>query len=260
MNRGLYTASVGMATQMTKMDVVSNNIANANTAGYKKDGVVTRSFEEELYLRINDPQSDAFARASRSVGTLNLGNHIDMIRTDFSTGSLQRTEGELDFAIDGDGFFSVNVVNVDGSVKEQYTRDGSFTLGPNGELLTTDAFAVLDANGAPIVIPENSVPTVSKTGAIYANDEYLTSLKITAFEDNSYLEKAGGNFYNLLDGATKKPFSGNIQQGYKEMSNVNSVKEMVEMITLSRVYEANSKIIQTHDSIMQKTANEVGRK
>ncbi len=260
MNRGLYAASVGMITQMNKMDVVSNNIANANTTGYKKDEVITRSFKDELYLRVNDENETGLPRSANSVGKLNLGNNIDMIITDYTSGSMQKTESPLDLAISGDGFFSVNFVDTDGTVSEKYTRDGSFTLGPNGELLTSDSFAVLDQDGSPIVLPSGSVPSISKDGSIYANDEFLTKIKITAFEDQSYLRKYGSNSYNLLDGATTKPFTGNVEQGYIEMSNVNSVKEMVDMITLSRAYEASSKALQAHDSIMQRTANDVGRK
>ncbi len=260
MNRGLYTASVGMITQMNKMDVVSNNIANANTSGFKKDEVITRSFEEELYLRVNEDAGSTLAQRSAPIGTLNLGNNVDVIRTKFTSGSLQRTENNLDFAINGDGFFSVNYVSPDGTVTEKYTRDGGFTLGPNGELLTADSFAVLDENGAPIVLPTNSVPTVSEDGTIYANEELITKLKITSFEDNSYLKKYGSNFYDTVDGATTKAFTGQIEQGFKEMSNVNSVQEMVEMINLSRAYEASSKVINSYDSMMQKTANEIGRK
>ncbi len=260
MNRGLYTASVGMVTQMNKMDVISNNIANANTAGYKKDGVVTRSFQEELYLRVNDDDSTSLVSKNRAVGTLNLGNNVDLIKTDFSTGSLERTQGHLDLAISGEGFFSVNFVNHDGSITEKYTRDGGFKLGPKGELLTSSSYAVLDENGAPIVISTNTLPTIGQDGAIYANDEYITKIKVTAFEDNAYLKKFGGNLYDTVDGATVKNFNGSIEQGYKEMSNVNAVSEMVDMINASRAYEASAKVVEAHDSIMQKTANEVGRK
>lgn len=260
MNKGLYTASVGMVTQMNKMDVVSNNIANANTTGYKKDGVITRSFDEELFLRINEEDELGFKAPNKQMGKLNLGLNVDYIRTDFTTGSFQRTDGNLDFAISGDGFFSVNFINNDGTVTEKYTRDGSFKLGPNGELLTKDAFAVLDENGSPIVMPNSIIPSISEDGTIYADGEYVAKFKLTAFEDNNYLKKYGGNFYDLEEGYTEVPFKGAIEQGFVESSNVNSVNEMVEMINLSRAYEASSKVIQAHDSIMQKTANEVGRK
>ncbi len=260
MNRGLYTASVGMITQMNKMDVVSNNIANVDTTGYKKDAVITRSFDEEMYLRVNEENSLNIVPRGQSIGTLNLGNNVDVIQTKFINGSLERTESQTDLAINGDGFFSVNYVSPDGSITEKYTRDGSFSLGPNGELLTAGGYAVLDENGAPIVIPNSTVPTVNEDGTIYANGEYLTRLKLTSFEDNSYLKKFGENFYDAVDGATPVAFTGQIEQGFVEMSNVNSVEEMVEMINLSRAYEASSKVITTYDSIMQKEANEVGRK
>ncbi len=262
MNKGLYTASVGMITQMNKMDVVSNNIANVNTAGYKKDNVVTRSFEEEMYLRINDQNAVDMniVPSGRSIGTLNNGNNVDMIYTDFTSGSLENTGNQLDLAIDGEGFFSVNYVDANGNVSEKYTRDGGFTLGPNGELLTHDSFAVLDENGAPIVLPSNSIPSFSDNGTVFVDGEAIAKLKITKFADSLDLRKYGTNLYDVTEGAETEPFTGKVLQGFKEMSNVNSVKEMVEMITLSRAYEACSKCIETQDSIMSKMANDIGRK
>ncbi len=260
MNRGLYTASVGMITQMNKMDVVSNNIANVDTAGYKKDQVITRSFDEEMYMRVNEENSLNIVPNGKNVGTLNLGNNVDVIRTKFTTGSLQSTANPTDLAIDGDGFFSVNYIDPSGNVTEKYTRNGSFSLGPNGELLTAGGYGVLDETSNPIVIPSGTIPTVQEDGTVYANGEYVAKIKVTTFEDNSYLQKFGENFYDAVNGAVTTEFSGSIRQGYTEMSNVNSVEEMVEMINLSRAYEASSKVIQTYDTIMQKEANEIGRK
>lgn len=258
MNRGLYAASVGMVTQMNKMDVVSNNLANANTTGYKKDGVITSSFNEEMYSRINDDTD--IAATNNDVGSLNLGNNVDFIRTDFTTGSLQRTDGPLDLAISGDGFFSVNYVNADGSISEKYTRDGSFTLGPNGELMTSDANQVLDENNAPIFLSGDSVPAISDNGSIYQNGELVAKLKITSFEDANELVKYGNNLYDITDNATPIPFEGMVEQGFIETSNVNPVEEMVEMISLSRAYEASAKVIKAFDTIMSKEANDIGKK
>lgn len=259
MNRGLYTASVGMITQMNKMDVVANNIANVNTTGYKKDDVITRSFKEEMYLRVND-ETNPVATITSQVGTLNLGNNVDVVRTDFTNGAMQSTEGNLDLAISGDGFFSINYVNLDGTITEKYTKNGSFTLGPNGELITHNGNQVIDESGVPIVLPVTSVPAIAADGSIFADGEFIAKIKITSFADTNELIKYGENLYDITDSAEIVPFTGVVEQGFLEMSNVNSAEEMVEMITVSRAYEACSKVIQTHDSIMSKTANDVGKK
>lgn len=256
MNRGLYIAALGMTTQMKKMDVVSNNIANVNTAGFKKDNVVTRSFDEELILKINDEKREQF---NNRLGTMNMGLTIDNIYTDFSTGTLQMTENPFDFAIESEGFFKILVKDRYGNENIRYTRDGSFTISKENILITKEGHKVLGKEGE-IEILGNASISVSTGGAIYSNNEQIGTLDITAFEDNAYLQKEGNNLYKALEGNEIKETGVRVLQGYKENGNVNSVKEMVEMITLSRVYEANQKMVKTYDELMSKAATEVGKK
>ncbi len=258
MNRGLYTAAVGMTTQMNKMDVVSNNIANVNTTGYKKDEVVTRSFDEEMMLRLYNDQDLYYE--NKNIGTMNMGVTVDNIYTDFSNGSFQTTGADLDFALNGDGFFVVETYDSNGNAFQNYTRDGRFKISEDSKLVTSEGYYVLDTNGQSIDVGEATTIGVNDRGQIFSNDEFLGQIAITSFEDNAFLKKEGENLYSEREGATKIASNAMVMQGYTEASNVNTVKEMVEMITLSRAYEANQKVISNYDTIMGKTASEVGRR
>ncbi len=259
MQRGLYTAAVGMTTQMNKMDVVSNNIANVNTTGYKKDEVVTRSFDEEMMLRLHGEDRDTLG--SRNIGTMNMGVTLDNIYTDFTSGSVQLTGNPFDLCLDGDGFFKVVVTDDEGNQEVRYTRDGSFNLTPNNEVVTSDGYYVLGESGNPINLgPDANSFSVDANGNVYVDEQLIDKFDIVSFEDNEYLRKQGENLYYTVDGAVETSSSANVLQGYVEGSNVNPVKEMVEMITVSRVYEANQKVVGTYDQLMSKSANEIGRR
>ncbi len=257
MIRGLYTSAVGMMTQMNNMDVVTNNIANADTAGFKKDVSVTQAFSKELARRLDDPKYELI-KHDNQVGRMSLGVFVNSVHTDFSDGSFEHTGESLDLAIEGDGFFSVLVNDNDGNSSEKYTRDGSFTLGKNGTLLTTGGNVVVGENGI-ITLPNGEI-SINQAGEIYVNNEYIDRFKIIDVENKDSLRKYGDNLYDTIDESNVTEFSGRIMQGYKERSNVNSVEEMVKMITLSRVYEANQKMLQISDSTLQRAVNDLGRK
>ncbi len=261
MKRGLYTASTGMTTQMQRMDVISNNLANVNTTGFKRDDVTIRSFDDIMLERMNEPK-DAYGSPyfNDQIGELGFGVTIDKVTTDFTTGSHSMTDSPLDFALDGDAFFTISVPQGDGTEKEFYTRNGSFKLTADGYLVTSQGYKVLGENG-PINLSEyQAVPAVAKNGEIVMGDTVVDKLKITSFEDNNELRKITDDFYDVTDQAVKSYKDFTVRQGYLETSNVNSVREMVEMISLQRNYEANQKTIQTEDTIMSKVANDIGRK
>ncbi len=255
MVRGLYTAAVGMMTQMNRMDVISNNIANVNTTGFKRDQTAVRSFSEELGKRLNDSSDIPY---SRKVGNLSMGSFVDDIYTDFSNGSFRNTGGPLDLAISGSGFFSIQTTNADGDQSEKYTRDGAFTMLEDGTLTTLNGDSVMGQNGV-ITIPEGII-SINENGDIYSNDQYIDTLKMTDFTDLHTLRAYGDNMYTTTDESQTQAFAGKINAGFLENSNANSVKEMVEMINTERTYDANSRMITVIDSIMQRTVNDVGRK
>ncbi len=247
MVRGLYTSALGMITNMNRMDIVANNIANADTTGYKTDKVASKSFSEELMKRVNDPGARLFKDSP--VGKMSLGVFVDDIYTDFSNGSLRQTNGPLDVAMSGQGFFCVMV---DG--QERYTRDGSFKLTPDGTLVTDDGGRVQGLNG-DIILPYGNV-NIDETGRITVNGAYVDTLKTTDFTDTHTLRKAGTNYYTST-GGEQQAYGGQIMQGFLENSNVNSVREMVDLIAISRAYETNSRMVTVVDSTLQRAVNDI---
>lgn len=257
MIRGLYTSGWSMLANSKKMDVITNNLANVNTYGYKKDMAVFQSFPEALTFRTNE--SDLTGRKTSNIGTMGLGNDIGEIHTYFSQGSLLRTDDKYSFAIkDSDfSFFTIGVPGEDGALYEYYTRDGSFTLNSNNMLVTSEGYFVLGENG-PIVL-ENEDFYIEKDGTIVQNGEVVDRLLIRTFADSSSLRKIGLNLFQNIDGNYEEvPFNGTVVQGYVEQSNVNIIKEMVDMINVMRAYESNQKMIQIQDNTLDKAVNEVG--
>lgn len=253
MLRGLYTAYTGMEAQQHKMDVVANNLANANTTGYKQDNAVFKSFSEVLAVKINDPES----KTNHKIGRMTLGVQVDNIYTNFEQGALSFVEDPLSFALEGEGMITVGKLNEDGTFSERFTRDGSLTTNQNGQLVTKDGFFVLGENG-PITIPHGQI-SVNQMGVIYVNNEQVDQMQLTGFDDFSALQKIGDSQYLQTDRTEKTAFTGTIRQGYQEASNVNSVKEMIDMISLQRTYEANQKVLTTYDSTLENVVNNVGR-
>lgn len=256
MVRGLYTAYTGMLNQQKKMDTLSNNLANADTTGYKKEGVTAKTFETQLAIKVKDGSN---AYIDQQIGKLNLGVKIGENYTDYSQGSYRYTGNTYDLALGGDGFFNISFMNKAGEQSVKYTRDGNFTIDNEGALRTQDGDYVLGESGE-IYIPTNAVDvSINKLGEIYADGEYIDTIKITDFEDYNYLKKYGENMYDAVDGTTEKEPTATIDQGYLEQSNINVVTEMVNMISLSRTYEANQKLIQTMDDALDKSANQIGK-
>lgn len=256
MVRGLYTAYTGMLNQQYKMDLISNNLANADTTGYKREGVTSKSFDTELAIKVKD---SSVGYMNQQIGKLNLGVKIGENYTDYSQGSYQNTENTYDLALDGNGFFNIDFTNKAGQQSVKYTRDGNFTMDANGSLRTQDGDYVMGENGR-ITIPVNADSvTISKLGEIYADGQYVDTVKITDFENYDYLKKYGENLYDAVDGATEKQPSAVINQGYLEASNVNPVTEMVKMISLSRTYESNQKLIRSIDDELDRSVNQVGK-
>lgn len=257
MVRGLYTAYTGLRNEEKRLDVISNNMANADTNGYKTEGTTSRAFSQVYGIKIND-QSEA--NIQRSIGKMSLGVRIGQTYRDWSTGNFKTTDNTYDFALTGNGFFKVNMTDKEGKVHTRYTRDGSFTTTSDGYLVTKDGDYVLDDGGGKIQMPTTgSKPSVDNLGNITVDGKQIARIGITDFEDYSYLKQYGENQFDAVDGAKEKDYKGGIEQGLIETSNVNVVKEMVNMIAVTRAYETNQKAIQTIDSALDKTVNQVGR-
>ena len=256
MVRGLYTAYTGMVNQQQRLDTITNNLANASTTAYKREGATSRAFDEYLGVRVKDK---TVGNLVTPIGNMSLGVKIGENYTDYSQGSFRNTENTYDIAIEGNGFFSISFTNKNGEQSIKYTRDGNFTLDADGALRTTDGDYVQGENGDIYIPTDAAEVAIVDTGDIYADGEYIDTIKIVDFEDYNYLKKYGENMYDAVDGAVQTESSAILHQGYLEASNINAVSEMVEMITITRAYEANQKAVQAADDMIEKAVNEVGR-
>lgn len=249
MVRGLYTAYTGMVNSQKRMDVVSNNLANATTTGYKKEGLTTQSFDEMYALKIKDL---TVGHLNENIGSLSLGAKIGESYRDWSQGSFVSTDNNYDFALSGKGFFNISFTNKAGETFTMYSRDGSFQMNQEGYLVTKDGDFVLGESG-PIQLPTNiDKLEVQPTGEIYADGVYVDTFVLTDFEDYNYLEAYGENLYRTVDGAAQTDCTATVNQGYTEASNINVVSEMVEMISIAREYESGQKVINAVDDMLSK--------
>ena len=190
----------------------------------------------------------------KKLGNMSLGVKIGETYTDFSQGSFRTTENTYDLAIGGKGFFNIEFTNKAGETSTKYTRDGGFTITKDGYLVTKDGDYVLGENGRIQLSTTAGATVFDRAGNIYQDDRLVASLKITDFEDTNYLTHYGETMWDAMEGAVEKePENTEIFQGFLEMSNASVVKEMVNMITISRQYESNQKMLTTFDETLEKT-------
>jgi len=256
MIRGLYTSGWSMLANSKQMDVVSNNLANVNTTAFKKDTLILESFPDMLVRRINDSRSAS--NPSGRLGNVQLGNDVGEVFTYYTQGQLQKTDNNLDMAISNcdTAFFTVAVPGGNGEYTEYYTRDGSFALNAYGQLVTKEGYLVMGQNGVITLNSENF--SVSDDGTIIQDGEAVARLLIRNFTDTTTLRKVGSNLVQRTENTQEQPFDGVVRQVDLEQSNVNSINEMINMITIMRSYEANQKILQAQDGTLEKAVNEIG--
>ena len=257
MVKGLYTAYTGMINEQHRMDVLTNNLANANTNGFKKEGATSQSFDSVLAYKIKDV-TEGYSLAKR-LGVNNPGVKIGEGYTDFSQGPLKNTDNTFDLALSDQGFFAIEFTNKSGETSTKYTRDGNFTLTQEGFLVTQDGDFVLDQNGQHIKIDPVKATTINRNGQIVQDGRVVATIQVADFEDYNYLERYGENYYQPIDGAKEKESAAQVHSGYLETSNISVVTEMVNMITVSRAYESNQKVITTYDGTLDIAANQLGR-
>lgn len=259
MVRGLYTAWTGLRNEEKRMDVVTNNMANADTTGFKKVDVTAQSFERHLAVKIDD--STVGINLKQGIGGMNPGVKIGETYYDMSQGNFRQTEDQYNFALSGNGFFTISTTNKSGETSTRYTRDGDFTVTRDGYLVTKDGDYVLAEGGNRIQIPDANLVKISvnEMGEIYSGNNYVAKLQLVDFQSYDALSSYGENMYEAVDGAVQTPAQAKVTQGYLEMSNVNMVTEMVDMIAISRAYETNQKMVQAIDQTLDKAVNEIGR-
>ncbi len=257
MNLSLYSAATGMEAQQLNLNTISNNLANVNTPGFKRSKI---EFQDLLYQKSRASGADSGGGNLVPTG-IEMGNGSRVAATSkvFTQGQLSNTGANLDLAVQGDGFFEVQ--RPDGTTG--YTRDGSFKLNAQGQVVTVDGLPIL-SGFQPIPAGTSSV-TISEDGQATiqsASGTQSFSLSIARFANPSGLRSLGGNLFEetAASGTPElgKPGEqgfGRVIQGYIEASNVNIVEEMVNLIVAQRAYEINSKSIQTSDEMLQNVAN-----
>ena len=256
MVKGLYTAYTGLINEQNRMDVLTNNLANASTVGFKKEGATSQAFNDVLAFKIKDTTDPL---AARPLGAMSMGVKIGETYTDFSQGSMRGTENTYDLAISGTGFFAVEFTNKGGETSTKYTRDGSFILNREGYLVTKDGDYVLGSNNNRIRLDPNQPSLIDQQGNIWQNNALVATVGVTDFEDYNYLEHYGENYYEPVEGYAERAGDYKIMSGYLEMSNMSVVNEMVNMISVSRAYETNQKIVQSYDATLEIAANQLGK-
>lgn len=240
MIKGIYSAASGMVPRMLKQETISNNLANVNTPGYKRESVFLRQLNA------------AEIRASKTESEWQTPM-VDKIYTDYSKGSLEYTGEPLDFAIDGDGFFVVETPQ-----GEAYTRGGNFHLDPDGVLVTSDGLPVLSDGGQ--IQASGGELSIDVDGTVKIDGDDFGRLRMVDFEKPYQLEKTSAGIYQPLPDANQTELEYTyVRQGYLEKSNVDIIQEMVEMIASYRNYESDQKAIQILDSTVDRAVNQVGR-
>ncbi|MBB5323969.1 flagellar basal-body rod protein FlgG [Anoxybacillus tepidamans] len=274
--RGFYTAAAGMLAEQRRVEMLTNNIANANTPGYKADEAALRSFPELLLSRLGEttiptkePRS-FFTRAT--IGSIHTGAYMQELIPNFLQGDVKETGQPTDIAL-VDGTVPVDAetgakgalffVVQNGNGDTRYTRNGNFTRDAEGYLTTNEGFYVLDENNERIRL--NSADfTVTPDGTIIENNTRITRLNVAfAANPNAVVKEGNGLFRSengLLPSAVGNPnVTYELKQRFLERSNVDVARSMTDMLSAYRAFEANQKILQAYDRSMDKAVNEIGR-
>lgn len=271
--RGFYTVASGMLAQQRRTEMLTNNMANINTPGYKADQSSVRAFPDMLIQKMESPDvpGNSVATTMTPVGRLNTGVYIQDITPNFKQGDLTQTSLNTDLALNhitmplnqngvqGSVFFTVQ--NPDGGV--QYTRNGNFTIDGAGFLTAATGQYVLDTNGNPIALVNDSF-TVTEDGWVQQNGQNVARLGIAYAENPNLLTKTSTGLYQMDGGALPSAYANNqvafsVKQGYIERSNVDAAETMTNMLTAYRSFEANQKVLQAYDRSMDKAVNEIGK-
>jgi flagellar basal-body rod protein FlgG len=257
MQNAMYTALFGALANEHRMNNIANNLANVNTTGYKRDLLAFKdTFMMYAHDQIMEPQAHLRSEKLFPEPMHMARTRIAYAKTDFEQGSLKITGAPFDLAIAGNGFFKVQTPQ-----GEFYTRNGHFRLTAEGAIITEQGFPVL-SDGGEITVPEGvSHFTIAESGEIYADGVLVGQITLVDVDNPLHLEKLGGNMYRPRPGqeVAEVEAEGYVAQGFLEVSNVNPVYEMVNMIEAQRQFEAYAKVMQTTEAIDKETTTKVGR-
>ena len=249
MSGAIYMSAAGAMAYEKRMQVISNNLANINTSGFKKDKGHYQVIDSPDSIK-EDLEKNAISKEEKQPP---LWLQFET-KTDFSAGALKRTGNPLDLALEGDGFFCIKTEQ-----GTQYTRNGNFSLDQDGMLVTMDGLSVL-GEGGPINIDGNTF-TVDAKGNVSVDGNLVDTIKIVGFQKQDALKKTGNSLFAIADNSTVESRLENtgVSQGFIELSNVNAIRMITEMIEVLRGYESYQKAIKTADEANAKSINDVGR-
>ncbi|MGD1019061.1 MAG: flagellar basal-body rod protein FlgG [Verrucomicrobiia bacterium] len=256
MLRALYSAASGMNAQQTNLDVISNDLANVNTTGYKATKI---EFQDLLYDTQRQAGTDQGSGNELPSG-IQIGHGSQVVSTEkvFTTGELSSTGSQLDVAVQGDGFFEVQLP--DGTLA--YTRDGGFKTDSNGRIVTSNGLPLQGFQAVPQGTTNISISSNGQVSYTTASGNTTFQVQLTRFENEGGLSSIGGNLYQQTAGSGPPEVGtpgesgfGALAQGYIELSNVQVVQEMVNLIEAQRAYEVNAKAVQAADEMMQMSNN-----
>ncbi len=283
MVKGLYTAYTGMVNEQRRMDIETNNLANANSTGFKEERSVSQSFRDLLGLKIKD-YSDA-PWTARRLGLINPGVKLAGSYTNFEQGDLESTGNDFDLALNngiptkdsnsvndnmgagGNAFFATSFGTGDPDVGAliKYTRDGNFTLTQDGYLVTSEGNNVLDVNNNPIQLDPIADTTIMQDGRIIQNQNVVSTIQVARFDSPQFLQRYQDNSFIIGEGpaqvisTTAAEANATVNQGYLEASNISVVDEMTNIITIQRNYDTNAKAMQAEDETLDIAVNQLGK-
>ena len=253
MLNGLYVATSGLVAQENRVNLISNNLSNINTTGYKKDkSVFTMYLPQDKRYPQNIIRDTVYNKSINSVVRL------DDIYFDFQIGTLKETGNTFDLALENENAFFV----LDTPFGLRFTRDGNFSINQDGVLVNKDGFRVLPVNyteNQEIQIPRDAQVTFSENGEILIDNLLQNQLYIVTFNDLHNLQKVGRNMYQAKEMLPEEVNNPGLKQGFLETSNINPVSEMVEMIEALRSFESYQKAIQLLDGVNDLASNRLGR-
>lgn len=280
MASGIWTSVSGAASQAQNVDIISNNLANSDTLGFKKDTPTFKEYmaaQEREHAPMDIPRGPIKEKEFYPLdGRDQSFVVIDGTYTNFKQGNLRVTNSPLDVALDGPGFIEVGTPN-----GIRYTRQGSLKLAMDGKLVTTEGYPVLSSQAGGLAAPETGRGpasadysarvinmrdrganfSIDDRGEIYAGDQLIAKISVTEFQDNNKLRKSGGSLFENSDSAniSSAPHRTTIRQGVLETSNVNPIEEMTKLIKANRMFEADLKAMKTYGEMMGREANDIGK-
>ncbi|HXE54350.1 MAG TPA: flagellar basal-body rod protein FlgF [Tepidisphaeraceae bacterium] len=246
---GLYLSATGIMTNTYRQDVIANNLANVETAGFKRD---VADFKQRLTAAQENRQPGSWSDPmleGLGGGLLAMPNHID-----FAQGGIEETGSPLDVAIQGDGFFAVQDQR-----QTRLTRDGRFMVSNQGQLVLTSGQPVLDSNSRPINVSPDAPVSIDVDGEVSQNGQPVGRLGLFDVADRNALSKLGGGLLAVQDGVALQPTNAHFRTSFIEQSNVDPTTEMAELMDSQRHLEANANMIRTQDSTLQLLVNNVGK-